>query len=68
MSEEFERLLRTPISDETANVIHELLTELTYQFESQYFGQICRHQESLPKRPVNQDKPWVRLPPDELPF
>jgi len=56
-----------PISDETAAVIAQLLSDLHIQFEERFLGQIMRHYDSIRPPPENPDQPWLteRSDPDE---
>lgn len=47
-----------PISDETASVIAQLLSDLHLQFEQRFLGQIMRHYDSIRAPPKNPDQPW----------
>jgi hypothetical protein len=47
-----------PISDETAAVIAQLLSDLHLQFEQRFLGQIKRHYDSIRPPPKNPDQPW----------
>ena len=48
-----------PISDETAAVIAQLLSDLHVQFEERLLGQIRRHYDSIRPPPDNPDQPWL---------
>ena len=48
-----------PISDETAAVIAQLLSDLHLQFEERFLGQIRRHYDSIRPPPENPDQPWL---------
>jgi hypothetical protein len=48
-----------PISDETAAVIAQLLSDLHMQFEQRFLGQIKRHYDSIRPPPENPDQPWL---------
>jgi hypothetical protein len=48
-----------PISDETASVIAQLLSDLHVQFEEQFLGQILRHYDSIRPPPKNPNQPWL---------
>ena len=48
-----------PISDETASVIAQLLSDLHLQFEQRFLGQIRRHYDSIRPPPDNPDQPWL---------
>ena len=48
-----------PISDETAAVIAQLLSDLHLQFEQRFLGQIKRHYDSIRPPPENPDQPWL---------
>ena len=48
-----------PISDETASVIAQLLSDLHLQFEERFLGQIMRHHDSIRPPPENPDQPWL---------
>jgi hypothetical protein len=53
-----------PISDETASVIAQLLSDLHVQFEEQFLGQILRHCDSIRPPPKNPNQPWLTGLPD----
>jgi hypothetical protein len=48
-----------PISDETASVIAQLLSDLHLQFEARFLGQIRRHHDSIRPPPKYLDQPWL---------
>ncbi len=48
-----------PISDETASVIAQLLSDLHLQFEERFLGQIRRHHDSIRPPPPYPDQPWL---------
>ena len=48
-----------PISDETAAVIAQLLSDLHLQFEQRFLGQIKRHYDSIRPPLENPDQPWL---------
>jgi hypothetical protein len=48
-----------PISDETAAVIAQLLSDLHRQFEERFFGQIRRHHDAVRSPPKYPDQPWL---------
>jgi len=48
-----------PISDETAAVIAQLLSDLHLQFEQRFLGQIRRHYDCIRPPPDNPDQPWL---------
>lgn len=48
-----------PISDETASVIVQLLSDLHQQFEERFLGEIMRHHDSIRPPPRNPNQPWL---------
>ena len=48
-----------PISDETAAVIAQLLSDLHLQFEQRFLGQIRRHYDSIRPPPMDPNQPWL---------
>ena len=48
-----------PISDETAAVIAQLLSDLHLQFEQRFLGEIMRHHDSTRPPPKNPNQPWL---------
>ena len=48
-----------PISDETASVIAQLLSDLHLQFEERFLGQIRRHHNSIRPPPKHPNQPWL---------
>ena len=48
-----------PISDETASVIAQLLSDLHLQFEQRFLGQIMRHHDSIRPPPKDPNQPWL---------
>jgi hypothetical protein len=48
-----------PISDETAAVIAQLLSDLHQQFEERFLGEIMRHHDSIRPPPTNPNQPWL---------
>jgi hypothetical protein len=48
-----------PISDETASVIAQLLSDLHMQFEERFLGQIMRQHDSIRPPPKNPNPPWL---------
>ena len=48
-----------PISDETASVIAQLLSDLHLQFEQRFLGQIMRHHHSIRPPSQNPNQPWL---------
>lgn len=48
-----------PISDETASVIAQLLSDLHMQFEERFLGQIMRHHDSIRPPPKYPNQPWL---------
>ena len=48
-----------PITDETAAVIAQLLSDLHLQFEQRFLGEIMRHHDSIRPPPRNPNQPWL---------
>ena len=48
-----------PISDETASVIAQLLSDLHLQFEQRFVGEIMRYHRSIRAPPRNPNQPWL---------
>lgn len=48
-----------PISDETASVIAQLLSDLHTQFEDRFLGEIMRHHHCIRASPTNPNQPWL---------
>ena len=48
-----------PISDETASVIAQLLSDLHLQFEQRFVGEIMRYHDSTRAPPWNPNQPWL---------
>ena len=53
-----------PISNETASVIAQLLSDLHMQFEERFLGQILLHHDSIRQPPKNPTQPWSPGPSD----
>lgn len=48
-----------PISDETASVIAQLLSDLHLHFEQRFLGEIMRYHDSIRASPKNPNQPWL---------
>jgi hypothetical protein len=48
-----------PISDQTASVIAQLLSDLHMQFEKRFLGEIMRHHDAIGAPPTNPNQPWL---------
>jgi hypothetical protein len=48
-----------PISDETASVIAQLLSDLHMHFEKRFLGEIMRHHDAIGPPPTNPNQPWL---------
>ena len=48
-----------PITDETASVIAQLLSDLHLQFEQRFLGEIMRHHDYIRPPPKNPNQPWL---------
>ncbi len=48
-----------PISDETASVIAQLLSDLHLQFEQRFLGEIMRHHDAIRPPPKNPNPPCL---------
>lgn len=48
-----------PITDETAAVIAQLLSDLHLQFEQRFLGEIMRHYAAIRPPPKNPNQPWL---------
>lgn len=59
MTDEVECLLPNHISDESAAVLCDFLSELCMAADSRYFGQIRRYREER-RSTVDPDQPWQR--------
>ena len=46
-----------PITDETASVIAQLLSDLHLQFEQRFLGEIMRHHDAIGPPPKNPKQP-----------
>jgi hypothetical protein len=58
-----------PISDETASVIAQLLSDLHLQFEQRFLGEIMRHHDAIAPPPKNPNPPRLtKLSETDEPF